>query len=503
MTEDIARPIDHTVAHEPGEHALRGTMGTTSVVFMTIACMSPLTAAAGYVSLVVAWGNGLGAPLMYLTVGLVAAIFAVGYLAMVREVARPGGLYAYITCGLGKRIGLGGGFVSMITYLVAQVGLAIFAGISMSAAVSGEFGGPTIPWYWCAAPFIVLATLAAYFNIGLSAKLLGIMLVIELVFVIGFDLVVLARGGATMSGAGSSFTPTQLLSGSVPLAFLFCLSQFSGFESPALYFEETKDPTKTVPRATYAIIAIIATMYCFTAWMLIVGFGADKAVGAIREDSSSAFGTLFTTYLGHGLFQVCTVFIQTGIFASLLAGNNVLSRYLYNCGVDGVLPRVLGRANRRTGAPANASITVGIVLAAFVAAVAATGGDPNQLLALVSGTGTYGFLVMFLLASVAVGAYFSRKSGLTSGRRAVLVGSPAVAGAIFAAVLVYVTRNLSVLIGNNHTFGILLQVIVWACFVGGIAYATFMANRRPDVFARIGREDVAEPVPDARMASTS
>lgn len=493
MTENTTVLHSAEAAVGPPENTsqkLRGSMGTPSVIFMTIACMSPLTAAAGYVSLVIAFGNGIGAPLMYLAVGAIVALFAVGYLAMVKDVARPGGLYTYITAGLGKRIGLGGGFVAMITYLMAQVGLAIFAGISLSSAISTAFAGPVIPWYWCAIPFVVLATAASYFNVGLSARLLGVILIIELIFVMGFNIVVaLTAGPSHFVGAGESFSFTGLLSGSVPLAFLFALSQFSGFESPALYYEETKDPRRTIPRATYAIIAIVGVMYSFTAWMLLVGFGPNQAVELITANSSGAFSTLFVQYVGQGVYQVCVIFIQTGIFASLLAGNNVLSRYFYSAGVDGVLPRRLGHANARTGAPANASIVVGLLLAGFVVAVAATGSDPNQLLALMSGAGTYGFLLMFLLASIAITVFFIRRPNVSVARRARILITSIVAMITFGTVLFYVTSNLSVLVGDNMAFGIILQVIIWACFVAGVLEALYLAARRPKVFARIGRED--------------
>lgn len=498
MTEMLVDPRANT----PGgsrevSRGLRGNMGTTSVVFMTIACMSPLTAVAGYVSLVIAYGNGLGAPSMYLVVGLVAVLFAVGYLAMVKDLARPGGLYAYITAGLGKRVGLGGGFVAMATYLLAQVGLSIFGGISLSYAISTQFSGPELPWYWCAAPFVVLAAAASYFNVGLSAKLLGAMLITEMIFVIAFNVMVLGSSDAShYAGAGASFTLPQVFSGAVPLAFLFALSQFSGFESPSLYFEETKNPQRTVARATYIIIAVVAVMYSVSAWSFIVGFGPDTAVPTIVADPTAAFATLFTQYLGTGFYQACTLFILTGIFASVLAGNNILSRYLFNCGVDGVLPRPLGRANRRTGAPGNASLTVGVLLGGVIAIAAVVGGDPNQLLALLSGAGTYGFLVLFMLGSIAVVGYFGRKRKAPGPLGYAFFLAPITTAIVYGAVLVYVTGNLSILIGDNPAFGVILTSTIWLCFLAGVVQATYLAVRRPDTFARIGRDVVPEaPLP--------
>lgn len=492
MSKTLDSGSTKTVTDKPEPGKLRGSMGTFSLVALTIACISPLTATAGYLEFPVAYGDGLGAPMMNLIVGVVLLIFAVGFMAMFKDVGRPGGLYAYITSGLGKRIGLGGGFLAMITYLVAEVSLAIFGGISLSSAISGSFNGPTIPWYWFTFAYIVLAAVASYFNIAVSAKLLGVMLAIELLFVLGFNAAVFLQAGSDhYVGAADSFSLSTAFSGSVPVAFLFIIWLYTGFESPSLYFEETKNPRRSVPRATYLIIAIIAVLYSLTTFAFIVGYGPDQAVAAMTADSVGGFQELFSRYLGNGMFQVCTLFIQTGVFASLLSGNNILARYLYNFGTDGVLPSFLGRANRRTGAPGNASITVAILIAIITFAGVLIGGSPDNLEALMSAIGTYGFLIMFGLVSIAVLVYFARTTGLSTRRRIIYASTSLISTAVFAFIIIYISGNLD-LLTTDEAFAVTLAIVVWASLAIGILYAVFLSARRPATFAKIGREEFSE-----------
>lgn len=473
------------------ETGLRGRMGAPSIVFMVLACMSPLTGAAGYVGLVIAGGNGLGAPFMFLLVGLVMLVFAVAYIGLVRRVARPGAFYAYITAGLGKRVGLGGAFLTVVTYVLAEIGLLTFGGITVSTLVSATFSGLELPWWVCAVPFLVVAAVLSYLNIAVSARFLGVVLVIELALVLIFDLVVAVSGGHE-GVSGEPFTFHALTSGSIPLAFLFSLTLFSGWESTALYYEEMRTPQRTIARATYAIVGIVALFYVVTSWMLITGYGTSQAYDAIAADYSAAFGQSVTKYLGPAINDVANVFLVTGLLASVLSMNNMISRYLYSLGVDGVLPAYLGKANERHGSPARASNIVTAVVALAVLAVVATGTDANGVLALTSGSGTYGFLIMFLLATIAILIFFLKRPEEKRGRQFAVVVSALVSGLVFATMLVYLVGNLDLVVGNNAALNTSLQVLVFATFIGGVLYASYLRVAKRDVFAEIGREGFFE-----------
>ena len=59
----------------------------------------------------------------------------------------------------------------------------------------------------------------------------------------------------------TSFNPHVVLSGAVGVAMMFAFTSFIGFESAALYGEETRNPKRSVPLATYISVVLIAVFY--------------------------------------------------------------------------------------------------------------------------------------------------------------------------------------------------------------------------------------------------
>ncbi|MFE4518431.1 hypothetical protein ACFRMQ_30110 [Kitasatospora sp. NPDC056783] len=51
-----------------------------------------------------------------------------------------------------------------------------------------------------------------------------------------------------------------------------------GFESTAMYGEESRDPKRVVPRATLISVVGIGLFYVFVSWMIVSGNGVDHAV---------------------------------------------------------------------------------------------------------------------------------------------------------------------------------------------------------------------------------
>ena len=64
-------------------------------------------------------------------------IFSVGYVAMSRKKTTTGGFYSYISHGLGREIGFGAGFGSLVAYGVFEAslagGFAYFANLKLTS----------------------------------------------------------------------------------------------------------------------------------------------------------------------------------------------------------------------------------------------------------------------------------------------------------------------------------------------------------------------------------
>lgn len=236
----MTQGLDKTAqGEERPDSRLHGRLGTGSVVFMVIAAAAPLTVISGNVPLSVALGNGAGAPVGFLIASTVLLLFAIGFVTMTPYVREAGAFYSYVTEGLGKRLGMGIAVVALIAYTAIQLGVYGFMGWAVGDAFR-FYGGPELPWPVYAFVTIAIVAFLGYRHINLSAKVLGVALVLEIGIVLILDLFILLSGGA--DGVNfQSFTPDTFLAGSLGVPVLFALTGFIGFESTAVFRDEARD----------------------------------------------------------------------------------------------------------------------------------------------------------------------------------------------------------------------------------------------------------------------
>src|SRR5450631_1644690 len=110
--------------------------------------------------------------------GLVLLVFAVGFVTMTPYVKEAGAFFAYVTLGLGKRVGVGTALVALVSYTAIQVGIYGYFGWAVNDLVT-HYGGPTLPWWLYAIVAIGIVSFVGYRHIDLSAKVLGVALVLE------------------------------------------------------------------------------------------------------------------------------------------------------------------------------------------------------------------------------------------------------------------------------------------------------------------------------------
>jgi amino acid transporter len=275
---------------------------------------------------------------------------------------------------------------------------------------------------------------------------------------------------------------------------LFAVVSFLGFEGTAVYREETKEPARTVPRATFVAVVFMGLLYGAAAWMLITSLGASAAVAAVEADPGGVYFASLTTYVGRFATDAATVLIVTSWFACVLSMHNVLTRYTFSLGTDGVLPRILGRAHPRHGSPHVASIAVSLVVFVVAVTFVVAGADPVVMYGQLAGASGFAIVTLLLITSLAVLVYFHRRRLADPGSvdaslwRTLI--APAVATVGLGVVLYLALANFPTMIGGSTSRAILLQVLNWGVLLSGIAVAVLYRKRRPDVYLRIGRQDV-------------
>jgi amino acid transporter len=252
-----------------------------------------------------------------------------------------------------------------------------------------------------------------------------------------------------------------------------------GFESTAIYSTEAKDPKRTVPRATYLSVGIIAVFFAFVSWMVVSSYGADQVVGAAGAALDSGDGTvlLFTAVknaLGPWAADVGGVLLATSLLAGILAFHNASNRYVHSLGESGTLPSVVARTTRQ-GAPFVASGLQTVLALALVLPFAVLGMDPVlTLFAWFSGVGVLALLALYLLTSISVVVFFRRTRLDTRPWHTVI--SPCLAVLLVAGLTWLVLSNFTLLIGGSAGTAVPLVLSVPAALLIGLALESF---RRP------------------------
>lgn len=467
---------------------LTGTIGAVGLILTVLAFNGPLTTVVGFVPVVIGFGNGLGAPAIYLIVGIILLFFAVGFTAMGRKHRNPGAFYSYITAGLGRPLGLGACYLAVLSYLFIFLSSATYFGLSVDAMVTRTLHGPDLPWWVYSLLMVAVIGGLGYAKIDVSVRVVGAIMLAEIVLIMIFYVAVIGQGGAD-GLHGDSFTLSSITSGSIGVALLFGVQCFSGFEATAIFREETRDPDRTIPRATYGAVLVLGLLYSVGAWVIIQGSGASKVVAATAADPSGAVYANLKTFVGGFAVDIVTITLCTSVLAANVSTHNVISRYLYNLGSDRILSRRVAAVHPRLDSPYVASLCVSAVTLVGMIALVAFGADPIRTYAALAGIGGYALILLLLLTSIAVLVYLRFRDdghGVTAFQSTI---APALAIVGLTTVAVLATTNIQLLIGGSDNLTRASLALVYLVCVAGVVHAVVLRRRGAAAYGHIGRQD--------------
>lgn len=458
-----------TSTETTADRRLHGKLGPVGVVFMVVAAAAPLTVIGGNMPLAMGLGNGAGAPVGFLIAAAVLLVFSVGFVAMTPYVPEAGAFFSYVTLGLGNRPGSGIAAVALIAYTAIQVGIYGYIGWAIGDTVR-FYGGPQIPWP--AYSFVILAIVAllGYRHIDLSAKVLGVALVLEISVVVVLDLVIVAKPGPA-GVTFASFSPGVFTHGALGIAVLFALTGFIGFEATAVFRDEARNPERTIPRATYAAVLLIGGFYAITCWAFVVAIGPDQVTETAQRTLAGDANMLLDTTdanLGRVGRDIVNVLLLTSLFACVLSFHNVIARYQFALARKGLLPNRLATVHSSHGSPAVSSVVQTVTAAVIVGILAVLGVDPLVgVFGSMAGVATVGMVLLMLTTSVAVLVYFARHRSDAAGRTWQTRIAPALACAGLLGSLWLVLTNFTLVTGGSATLSAILAAIPFVGLVGG------------------------------------
>jgi amino acid transporter len=478
-------PITRTRRSDVSSALAASRLGVPAVVFFVMSAAAPLTVIAGAVTTAHAVTGVVGIPVAFLAVAVVLALFSVGYVAMARHISHAGAFYTYITHGLGRPAGVAASFVAVLAYNGLQI--ALYGGLGVAAAGLAQAELDTdLPWWTFALIAWLIVAVLGVLRVDLNGKVLAVLLCAEIAVVVVYDVAEVAHpAGGVVSLA--ALDPANLLAAGIGAVLVTAVTGFIGFESAAVFSEESRNPRRTVPSATYLAVALIAVLYAGSSWAMTVAVGPDAIVAASREQGPALIFGLAAVHLGQTMADAGQVLFLTSLLAALLSFHNTVARYLFALGREGVLPRGLGHTVRRSGAPKNASLTQSLLGLSVIAGFAVTGWDPLVQLFFWGGmTGGFGTLLLIATTSLAVIAYFSRHRFTENAWRRTI--APALASIALAAVIAVALANFAILLGvdAHDPRRWILPAVYPVAAVAGFVWALYLRRRNPAVYAAIG-----------------
>ncbi|MFD9881428.1 APC family permease [Streptomyces alboflavus] len=283
----------------------------------------------------------------------------------------------------------------IIAFMVMASGLA--SASAAARAFSGDYlselTGDALPPTLVAITFILVLAALNLRGVSESVKTNVVLTVVELTGL----LIILSIGAwAVLSGDGEPTRLTEfetdgtgyaLLTGVLGATALGFFA-FVGFEDSVNMAEETKDPTRTFPKAIFIGVAVTGTIYVLVALVssLLVDHKTLSGSSGPLLEVVKAGGVDFP----HKLFALIALFAVTN---SALINIMMASRLCYGMANERILPRAMSRVLPRRRTP-----IVGIVFVSLLAVGLVTTGEIEGL----GDTTAFLLLCVFAVVNIAV-----------------------------------------------------------------------------------------------------
>lgn len=292
-------------------------------------------------------------PTAYLLALLAMTFTASSYGRMAKEFPVAGSAYTYTRRTIDSRVGFLVGWAVLLDYFFLPMVIWLIG----ASFLNGQF--PGVPnWVWIIA-FIVVTTILNIVGIKVAANL-NILLMTFQILVVAIFVVLSIRhtaseGRSLLSGApflNNATTLSGVAAGAAVAAY-----SFLGFDAVTTLTEETKDPTRTLPRAIMIVVLVGGGIFLITTYATqLVHPGASFAEpdNAASQIAKTIGGDLFASIFLAG-------FIVTQ-FASGVAAQASVARLLFAMGRDRVLPKaVFGYVHPRFHTPVINILLSGVV----------------------------------------------------------------------------------------------------------------------------------------------
>ncbi|HEY9782063.1 MAG TPA: APC family permease [Leptolyngbyaceae cyanobacterium] len=348
-------------------------------------------------------GNGTWLAYVIATIGLMFVGMNINQFA--RRTASPGSLYTYIAKGLGSTMGVLAGWGLVLAYLFTAMavlcGFANYTNVLLNP-IGIQFS-PLFLYAICAG----IAWYFAYKDIQLSTML---MLAIE-----GFSVgLILLLAAIILFGKGFAIDMSQISLQNVKpeglqLGLVLAVFSYVGFESATALGDEAKNPLKFIPRAVILSTILSGLFFIVLSYAEVVGFSSSNT----PLNKSAAPLNDLANLAGVGFFGLLiTVAAIVSFFGCALASINAGARIFFTMARHGIFHTSMGKAHTKNGTPFIAVTMSSLFVFLVPASMSLFGLKILDIYGYLGTLATYGFLLAYILISIATPVYLYRLQAL-------------------------------------------------------------------------------------------
>ena len=355
---------------------------------------------------VVAGMAGAGTWLVYVVATFALLIVGVNIGKLAKRIPSAGSFFIYVSRSLGPSYGLLAGWSMLAAYLATAMALTVATSIfvkTLLTALGIAFVPNTLVLYLFVsglALFLAMRDIRLSSRVGLSLEAVSVMIIL------GVSVAVIIASGFKLDAKQLTLANVDI--GKSVQAVVFAIFSYVGFESAATLGKEARNPGSAIPRAIQMTALVSGIFFVFTTYVITQGFGDNATkLGA----SGAPLGDVLTARP----LLVALVYFGAAIssFACALASLNAFGRILYSLARYRFLHSSMGRVHTRQHTP-HLALGCGAGLNFLLCASFSRNAELDTF-GWYGTLASYGFIVVYLLCSIAAPVYLRKTGELIAG----------------------------------------------------------------------------------------
>ncbi|MEZ0114466.1 amino acid transporter [Catenulispora sp. EB89] len=481
--ETVEPTAPHTGALDKGLRA--DALGLLSSIVIAVSSTAPAYSIAATLGLIVAI-SGTHTPGMFVVAFVPMLFIAVAFRELNKIDPDCGTTFAWVRRAFGPSAGWMGGWGIIAADIIVMASLAQVVGrYALLLFGADGLAAQTLPVVSVGVVFIAALTYVCYRGIEISARLQFVLLVIEVLGLAALCVVAFVKVGTGHAMTGHAHPSAAWLNPfhgsftSVSNAFLLAVFVYWGWDAAVSVNEETKDAERTPGRSAVISTLMLVAVFFVVAVATLAYAGPDF----LAKNSGDVLGALADSVFGSTLGKLMILCVLSSTAASTQTTIMPTARAVLSMAAHGALPARLARVHPRYLTPGVATVTMGVVSAAFFVLLALS--SSNVLADSASATG---LLIAFYYGLTGLACVWVFRKDLRRSRRDLLakgvlplLGGLALLGAFVLSIRSYLPASSSA----THFAGIGGIFLIGAgALVIGVLLMLVARGRYPGYFRR-------------------